>query len=118
MLKKMLFAVLALLAATAFAAVDVNKADQAQLETVKGVGATLSARIIAERKTGPYKDWNDFIARVAGVGKGSASRLSKEGLTVNGSPYAEGDAKTDTKAEAKPAEKNAKPAAQKATKQP
>ncbi|WKB54144.1 ComEA family DNA-binding protein [Eleftheria terrae] len=125
MLKHMLFAVLAFVAAAAFAAVDANKADQAQLETVKGVGATLSERIINERKAGPFKDWDDLINRVAGVGKGSAARLSKEGLTVNGTSYGSGAAaapaktenKTEPKAAAKPADPHAKPAAQKAAKQ-
>ncbi|MDB6002789.1 MAG: hypothetical protein JWP52_4488, partial [Rhizobacter sp.] len=38
MLKKLMTAFIALAASVAFAAVDVNKADQAQLETVKGIG--------------------------------------------------------------------------------
>src|ERR1700752_1861642 len=50
MFKKLFFAVLGFfLAAVAFAAsVDVNKADQAQLESVKGIGTKLSARILDE----------------------------------------------------------------------
>jgi competence protein ComEA len=88
MFKKLLFGVLGFLAAAAFAAVDVNKADQAQLETVKGIGTKLSTKILDERKKGPYRDWNDLIERVQGVGGPSAVRLSKEGLTVNGESYA------------------------------
>ena len=88
MFKKILLGVLGfLLAAAAFANVDVNKADQAQLETVTGIGPKLSARILDERKNGSYKDWNDLIERVEGVGAPSAARLSKEGLTVNGTGY-------------------------------
>ena len=87
MLKKILFALLAFFSAAVFAAVDVNKADEAQLQSVKGVGTSLSNRIVAERKKAPFKDWNDLIARVQGVGPASAARLSKEGLTVNGSSY-------------------------------
>ena len=88
MLKKIVFALLAFVSAAVFAAVDVNKADEAQLQSVKGVGASLSSRIVAERKKAPFKNWNDLIARVQGVGPASAARLSKEGLTVNGSSYA------------------------------
>jgi competence protein ComEA len=101
MFKKLLFGVLGFfLAAVAFAAsVDANKADQAQLESVKGIGTKLSTRILDERKKGPYKDWNDLIERVEGVGGPSAARLSKEGLTVNGTSYeapkAEKSAKTE-----------------------
>lgn len=99
MLKKILFAIFAFVAATAFAAVDVNKADQAQLESVKGVGSSLSTRIVSERKKAPFKDWSDLIARVQGVGPASAARLSKEGLTVNGASYtAAASAKDDKKA--------------------
>ena len=61
MIKKLLFALLALFAAAAFAAVDVNKADQAALETVKGIGPAISAKIIDERKKSPFKDWADMV---------------------------------------------------------
>ena len=36
---------LALISAAAFAAVDVNKANQAELEAVKGIGPSMSTRI-------------------------------------------------------------------------
>ena len=100
MFKKLLFGVLGfLLAAAAFAAtVDANKADQAQLESVKGIGTKLSVRIIDERKKGTFKDWNDLIERVEGVGAPSAARLSKEGLTVNGSSYEAPKAEKSAKA--------------------
>lgn len=95
MFKKLLFVILQLVAAAAFANVDVNKADQAQLETVKGVGTKLSTKILEERNKGAFKDWSDLIDRVQGVGAGSAARLSKEGLTVNGTSYADNAPKAD-----------------------
>lgn len=87
---KKLICTLAMLfaAATAFAAVDVNKADQATLESVKGIGTKVSVRILDERKKGQFKDWADLMARVKGIKGGAAARLSKEGLTVNGAAYA------------------------------
>ncbi|MBL0730843.1 DUF655 domain-containing protein [Piscinibacter sp. HJYY11] len=87
---KKLICTLAMLfaAATAFAAVDVNKADQATLESVKGIGTKVSVRILDERKKGQFKDWADLMARVKGIKSGAATRLSKEGLTVNGTAYA------------------------------
>ena len=56
----------ALIAAFAFAfaahaAVEANKANQAELETVKGIGPALTKRILDERKKSAFKDWGDLI---------------------------------------------------------
>ena len=96
MLKKLFAALLALLAAAAFAATDVNKADQAELEAVKGIGPALSQRLLDERKKGAFKDWPDLIERVKGIGSGNAARFSAGGLMVNGSAYAGAPAKAKT----------------------
>lgn len=78
-----LIAVFALTAQAAQAAVDVNKANQAELETVKGIGPGLSGKILDARKTGDFKNWTDLVNRVSGVGPGNAARFSQGGLTVN-----------------------------------
>ena len=84
MLKPLLACVLtACFAATSFAAVDANTATEAELDGIRGIGPGLSGRILAERQSAPFKDWADFIARVPGVGKASAGKLSAGGLTVN-----------------------------------
>jgi competence protein ComEA len=88
MFKSIVAALLALLSAAAFAAVDVNKASQGELESVKGIGPSMSTRIVDARKTGPFTDWADLQARVKGVGHGNATKFSADGLTVNGKPYA------------------------------
>lgn len=85
--KSALAAVGAAWALGAFAAVDVNRATQAELETVKGIGPGLSARILDERQRGGFKDWADFVTRVKGVGSGAAAKLSADGLTVGGVSY-------------------------------
>lgn len=77
----------AVFALNAFAAVDVNKASQADLETVKGIGPGLSAKILKARDAGSFKNWDDLVERVSGVGPGNASRFSQAGLTVGGSNY-------------------------------
>jgi len=87
MLKRFVAALAALLAASAFAAVEVNKATQAELEVINGIGPTISASIVAERKKGDFKDWNDLFKRVERVGDRSAARMSAGGLTINGKPY-------------------------------
>jgi competence protein ComEA len=95
MLKKILVAMAMLYAAMSFAAVEVNKAKASDLDGVKGIGPTISAKILEERKKGDFKDWNDFIARVSGIGEGNAAKLSAAGLTVAGASY-KGPAKADT----------------------
>ena len=86
MFKKILFAVVGTLAAMnlAFASVDVNKADQAALDSIKGIGPTMSRAILEERKKGQFKDWNDLQTRVKGIGDKSSDKFSEAGLTVNG----------------------------------
>ena len=96
MIKKILTAMLALFAAVAFAAVDVNKATQAELEAVKGIGPVISGKILDERKKAPFKDWEDMVVRVKGVGEGNAAKFSAEGLTVNGAAFAGAPAKPAT----------------------
>lgn len=97
MFKKLICTLAMLFAAvTAFAAVDVNKADQAALESVKGIGTKVSVRILDERKKGQFKDWADLMTRVKGIKSGAAARLSKEGLTVNGTAYAPAAAESKT----------------------
>ena len=79
-----MMALLALFAASAFAAVDVNSASEADLDSIKGIGPGTSTRILSERKVGKFKDWADLIQRVSGIGEKRAAKLSAEGLTVNG----------------------------------
>ncbi|CAM2169120.1 competence protein ComEA [Burkholderia latens] len=89
MLKKllMLFVALSLsVAAGLAAAVEVNTADQAALESVKGLGPVKSKAIIDERtKNGPFKDADDLANRVKGLGTKSVGHLEENGLTIGGS---------------------------------
>ena len=87
MLKKILTTLVMLYAAASFAAVDVNKATAAELDGIKGIGPGLSGKIIEERKHGAFKDWDDFIQRVRGVGETSAGKFSAEGMWVNGRTF-------------------------------
>ncbi|MEN9627532.1 MAG: hypothetical protein RJA10_759 [Pseudomonadota bacterium] len=87
MLRQLIAAAIAALALNAFAAVDVNQASQAELESVKGIGPGLSGKILAARKASTFKDWTDFVDRVPGVGPGNANRFSQAGLTVGGKTY-------------------------------
>jgi competence protein ComEA len=117
MLKKILMLLITLFAAVAMAAgaaVDVNKATDAQLDAVKGIGPATSKAILAERKKhGDFKSWEDFISRVKGIGDKKAEALSTEGLTVNGQTYktaatTKKEEKKEAKATAKEEKKEAK----------
>ena len=103
---KKLFTFIAMMAtAIAFAAVDVNKATPAELDSIKGIGPGTAEKIIAARKSGDFKSWADFEARVAGIKDKRAAKLSAAGLTVGGASY--------TGAAAAPAPAPASPAAKK-----
>jgi competence protein ComEA len=123
MIKKLMLAVAAMVVTMgfAFAQVDVNKADAAALDSVKGIGPKTSKLIIDERtKGGAFKDWADLEKRVKGIGEKNAKKMSIAGLQVGGKSLEGADmkaadakgAKADAKPAAKPADtKAAKPAA-------
>ena len=84
---KLIGAGLLMLAANVWAAVDINTASEADLDSIKGIGPSTSAKILESRKTGKFKDWNDLIQRTSGIGAKRAAKLSSEGLTVNGEAF-------------------------------
>ena len=111
MFKKILAILVMLCATLAMAAVDVNKATDAQLDGIKGIGPVTTKLITTERKKGEFKNWQDFIDRVKGVGEKSAVKLSENGLTVNGESFKGAvmkDEKKDAKADAKAVKATAK----------
>lgn len=87
MIRTLIALLLATVAFASQAAVELNKASQAELETVKGIGPSMSTKILVERKNGAFKDWSDVVSRVKGVGPGNASKFSSDGLTVNGTEF-------------------------------
>lgn len=87
MLKKIIALMVMVYAATCVAAVEVNKANAAELDSIKGIGPAMSSRILEARKKGDFKDWNDFLSRVKGVKRRNASKLSDAGLTVGGASF-------------------------------
>lgn len=108
MMKKIVAITAMLFAVASWAAIDVNKATNAELDGIKGVGPALSRRITDARKEAPFKDWTDFMTRVKGVKEKAATKLSAEGLTVNGQAFGAAPApaevpKNEVKAEPKKA---------------
>ena len=71
----------------AFAGVEVNTATAAELDSVQGIGPSLSTKILKARGNGVFLDWDDLRARVKGLGSRNAGRLSAKGLTVDGAAF-------------------------------
>jgi competence protein ComEA len=113
-IQRLFAALLALTAAAAFAAVDVNNASVADLDSIKGIGPGTSAKILDARKSAKFKDWGDLIERVPGIGDKRATKLSAEGLTVNGEAYKGAAATSGKKADTMAAKAPASPKASKA----
>jgi competence protein ComEA len=103
MRKFLIAALLSVSSLACLAGVDVNKASAADLDSIKGIGPSTSTKIVEARKTTPFKDWNDLVKRVPGIGEKRAAQLSAQGLTVNGEAYKSAYAP----ATAKPADRKA-----------
>ncbi len=79
-------AVLLCLCTSAFA-LDINQANEAELDSIKGMGPSLSSKVLTARTQGPFKDWADLMQRVSGIRTNKAQQLSAQGLTVNAQPF-------------------------------
>ena len=66
------------------AAVEINTANEAELDSVRGLGPSSTARILKAREDGPFADWQDVMRRVKGIKQATAQKLYHGGLTVNG----------------------------------
>lgn len=97
-MKKLLWVLLAFFAFSgmAMAAVNLNTATQAELETVKGVGPKKAEAIISYReKNGSFKAVDD-LKNVNGFGDKTVAKMRSE-LTVNGAAPAKADKKVSGK---------------------
>jgi competence protein ComEA len=88
MLKKLLAIATAFSLSSALATVDVNQASEAELDGIKGFGPSTTRLIIAEREKAEFRNWDDFIRRVKGMGQKNVVKYSAQGLTVEGAAYA------------------------------
>jgi competence protein ComEA len=70
-------------------ALEVNAANEAALNSVRGLGPAATARILEARAKGRIKDWTDLMQRVKGIKPRTATKLSDAGLTVNQQSYSD-----------------------------
>ena len=88
-IRRLLLAFLASLAlwGHAWAVVDLNLADEAQLRTVKGIGPVKARAILSYRaKNGPFRSVTD-LRRVKGFGAKTIARIGPS-ITLSGKPVA------------------------------
>ena len=76
-----------LLASHAAFALDINQANEAELDSLKGMGPSLSAKVLAVRAQAPFLSWQDLMQRVSGLRQAKAQQFSEQGLTVQGLPF-------------------------------
>ena len=117
-MKKLLLALVASLmfAVSAFAAINLNTATQAELESVKGIGPAKAKAILEYRaKNGNFKTVDD-LDNVKGFGKKTIDKIRND-ISVSGASTAPAkadkpaaDAKKDAKADDKKADKKDKKA--------
>ncbi len=68
-------------------AVEVNSATAQALDSIKGIGPRMAQQLVQTRHQARYMDWLDLITRTPGLGANTASKLSANGLRVNGLPF-------------------------------
>jgi competence protein ComEA len=87
MLKKIILTAALCVARLACAEVDANLASVAELDSIRGIGPSMSRQILAQRDNGKFKDWSDLMARVPGVKAKTAAKFSAQGMTVDGKAF-------------------------------
>ena len=87
LIRGFLGAAIALMFCHAALALDINQANEAELDSIKGMDPALSAKVLTARSQGPFKDWTDLMQRVSGIRQNKARQFSEQGLTVNGQPF-------------------------------
>jgi competence protein ComEA len=90
----LLIALVFLFTGTAFAAVNINTASQAELESLQGIGPAKAKAIIEHReKSGTFASVDD-LAKVSGIGQGTIKQL-RDVITVEGEKTTEAPAKQE-----------------------
>jgi len=68
-------------------ALDLNLANEAELDSLRGIGPATTAQIMAARQHHVFVSWSDFMTRVRGIGPATAQSLSDQGATIGNDPY-------------------------------
>lgn len=68
-------------------ALEINQANEAELDNLRGLGPAFTRRILAQRQLQAFQNWPDLMRRVSGMGRATAQKLSDQGLTVQGQAF-------------------------------
>lgn len=68
-------------------ALEINQANEAELDAIKGMGPAMTRKVLAARADKPFLNWKDLMSRVAGIGKAKAQQFSEQGVVVNGQSF-------------------------------
>lgn len=90
------FIVLFIFISSAYAAVNINTATQAELETLQGIGPVKAKAIVDYRKkNGPFKSPGE-LEKVNGIGPATMKQLRKD-ITVGGTSTVKKESKAAAK---------------------
>jgi competence protein ComEA len=94
--KALVFIILLAFFGSALAAVNINTATQAELETLQGIGPVKAKAIVEHRqKNGPFRSADD-LEKVGGIGPAIMKRVRKD-ITVGPAATARKDSKSAVK---------------------
>ena len=65
-------------------ALEINQANEAELDSIKGMGPAMTRKVLNARVEKPFINWKDLMSRVTGMGKNKAQQFSDQGVLVNG----------------------------------
>ena len=65
-------------------ALEINQANEAELDSIKGMGPAMTRKVMTVRAEKPFSNWKDLMLRVSGIGKAKAQQFSDQGVLVNG----------------------------------
>jgi len=68
-------------------ALEINQANEAELDSIKGMGPAMTRKVLVARADKPFMNWKDLMSRVAGIGKAKAQQFSAQGVVVNGQSF-------------------------------
>ena len=68
-------------------AIEINQANEAELDSIKGMGPAMTRKVLVARADKPFMNWKDLMSRVAGIGKAKAQQFSAQGHVVNGQSF-------------------------------
>ncbi len=67
--------------------IDLERAREMDLDGLRGLGPATTRLILQERERQAFRDWQDLMRRVPGIGPRKAAQLSEQGLRVSGEAF-------------------------------